>query len=668
MAEVKGYIALSEQEKNISIYENFKGVVLDKEIKFPKELGAVHPFSFEDMEKSFKKIGLINGVVNKIKNAIVGDFQLTVDNENIQAFIDDFLHTTNFPSILREWVKEAVLKGNGFMELDLENANVRVLNANNMYVKRDKKGKVKEYNQWLGNLNGFNRNSTSLTNFKPNQIAHLKMNKISNEPYGIGLIWPSERTITNTVQNEQDLHKLMTRKAGMPLHVKIGQPGESVQTEDIEAMSAKLQYMTNKTEWVTDGNIEMKLIDFAGIGNNLTSTLEYDKESLATSLNIPVVLLGKANVAEGLANAQSEDFERFIRSIREEIESIVEEKVIKPLLLSQKFPDSDALGLDKKAVGASENPNFIWNLPGESEINARIEKVTQLLNSFGISENMKRMLQLELAKLLDFDDASKFLLSPEPGLDKIEKDKEDDFKYEPKEEEKPKASDSPEAKKESKIKQPEVPGAKPGANASHDLMLIKNKHMPGCGCGQQLTESQSGIMSIREFTNLKEMAGFNYSDYLVRILKRLKTDSFADLAAMTDQDLINGLLDKREINKLRIILKDAFRKNKSIFDIQKEIDSSIALKDRLKDGKITAAAKLRPNMIARTEVVRLSNEGLLDTYKENNIQKVRFLAALSERTCPQCEALNGQVFELNESRGIIPVHVACRCTWLSVLE
>jgi len=667
MVKTKGYIALTDSDKSKSIQEEFKGQTTDIEVRFPKELGAEHPFKFEDMEKSFKKIGLVNGIVNLLKNSIVGDFQVKAKNENIDAFIKGFVDDTQFSSVLREWIKEGLLKGNGFIELDLKNNDLRVLNANDMYVKRNKKGKVLEYNQWLGNnFKSFNRDSNKLTPFKPNQIAHLKLNKTSNGAYGIGTIYPNERTITNIVCMEEDLHKLMKRKAGMPIHVKIGVPGESVQTEDIDAMSAKLQYMNNKTEWVTDGNIDMKLIDFSGIGTNLTETLDHDMQSLSTATNIPVVLFGKANVAEGLAKAQAENFQRYIESVREEIESIIEEKIFQPLLLANKFPDVKTKGLDKNAVGGNEKVEFIWNLPGEEEINKRIEKITQLLNNFGISENMKRMLQLELARLLDFDEADKYLMEPEAGLDEKEKQKDDEFKDVNLEKAKEPESKSPEAKKEAKIKQPETPGAKPNANAKHQAKIINKPHMHGEGCGQQLTESECGVMTMKEFVDLKEIDGFNYSEFLIKILQRLRIDKFELLAGLTEQDLIDGLLTQRDINKLRFILKDGFRKNKTMLEIETEIKNSISLKDRLKEGKVTLIAAARPTAIARSEVVRIANQGLLDTYKAHNIEKVRFLAALSERTCPICEGMNGQVFMLNEAEGMIPVHPMCRCSWLSV--
>lgn len=662
------YLAVNDSDRVKYIQEEFKGEVVDKEIKFPRELGVEHPFDFLAAEKVFKKVGPINGIINKLKNSIVGDFQIKAKNPNIQAFLESFIDETNFSSFLREWIKEALVKGNGFAELDLNNNKIRVLNANNMYVKRTKKGKVLEYNQWLGmTFRNIIKDSKLLTTFKPNQIAHLKLNKIANEAYGIGVIWPNERTIQNMVQLDQDLHKLIKRKAGAPIHVKVGVPGENVNVQDIDDFGNKLKFMNTRTEWVTDANTEMKVLDFSGIGNNITDTMEQDMQTLSTGVNIPMVLLGKANVAEGLAKAQKEDQNRFIQATREEIENIIETTIFKPLLLNNKFPDVRAEGLDDNAIGGEEKVEFIWNLPTEDSINLRIEKISALLGNFNISENMKRMLQLELARLLDFDEADKFLMEPEAGLDEQEKAKDEEFRdasLDKAKEPKPTGPNSPEAKKESKIKQPEVPGAKPGANEK--AKLIKHEHMEGCGCGQQLTEKQTASMTIKEWCSLKELAGFNYSDYLVRILKRLRIDKFEDLAALTETDLADGLLSSRDVSKLRFILREGFRRNRTIAEMQVEIDSSISLRDRTREGKLLTSAASRPNAIARTETVRFANMGLLDTYKDNGIKQVRFLASLSERTCPQCEAMNGQVFEINESMGLIPVHTSCRCTWISI--
>jgi len=222
-------------------------------------------------------------------------------------------------------------------------------------------------------------------------------------------------------------------------------------------------------------------------------------------------------------------------------------------------------------------------------------------------------------------------------------------------------------KAEENIKQPEVPGAKKTANQSIEKC---KKPRP------RFTESDKSNMKLREYVNLKEIAGFNYSDYLVKILRNLRTEKFEDLLALTERDLLEGLLPKKDINKLRIVLKDGFRKNKTISQIEREIKNSIPLKDRVQiqeDGskKITLSASKRPINITRTETVRLANLGLKDMYKENDVSSFRWLTALDERTCPICEGLNGQVFLTKDGMSGVnmpPAHNMCRCSIVGLVD
>ena len=169
----RGYISINAKDQYIDIIEEFSGMSFDEETQFPKGLGAKHLFDFESVEKLYKKYGVIAGAINKITDSIVGDFDIQLDNENAKALIDSFIHSSNFKLVLREWVREGLLKGNGFIEIDLDNNQIRILNANWMFVKRNKKGKVLEYNQWTKPLKGFRRDAPDLIPFKPKQIAHL---------------------------------------------------------------------------------------------------------------------------------------------------------------------------------------------------------------------------------------------------------------------------------------------------------------------------------------------------------------------------------------------------------------------------------------------------------------------------------------------------------------
>ena len=76
----------------------------------------------------------------------------------------------------------------------------------------------------------------------------------------------------------------------------------------------------------------------------------------------------------------------------------------------------------------------------------------------------------------------------------------------------------------------------------------------------------------------------------------------------------------------------------------------------------------RATLVARTEVIAASNEGALQGYEHEGIIKAEFYASLDERLCVECEALHGNVYPINETHGVIPVHPDCRCTWIPLVD
>jgi SPP1 gp7 family putative phage head morphogenesis protein len=691
--KITPYMAVSEKDKSLYFKEEFKSQVENDIEKWPNELGEKHPFNFEDAEKVYKTVGIVSAFINKIVDNIVGEFSIKAKNKNSLALIKSFIHESNLTVILREWIREALKKGNGFMEIDLKNQKVRALNANYMYVQRNNKGTIEGYNQFILNPKRFTITSRKLIPFKSHEICHLKINASPGEAYGWGLIMPNERVIENTILNEADYQKMITRKAGAPIHVQVGIEGENTDSNAVDSIKNSLVYMTNRTEWVTDGNVKMNVLDFGEIGKNITDNLMHNFRMLVAGFEVPEVMMGSGQLNEGIAKVQLETFQRKIASWQEEIETIIEQQIFRPLLRENK--------LDEKI-------EFIWNLPSEEEINNRISQLNMLMQNMYLSNAMKLKIQEEIARLLNFENIDQIMIDSEK-------------------------------EQEAQIEQPEVPGAKPNAKEKQEEHIEENKsvtletpilteteknvniekndicqhkitefikkigdewcvfsHQTGknFGCYKSKKEAEDRLaqiskfkdeaevckcseeinkikpfeeMTIQEFSNLQEISGFNYSDYLLNILSRLKIDEFNDLKAITEADVENGLLSNEQIEKLRTILKNGFKKNKSMRDIENDIKDSLKLKDRIKEDGGIIPKEERPVMISRTETIRLANLGLLDTYKENDIEEVRWLSALSDRTCDLCDSENGKVYKLNESYGLIPKHINCRCTWLSVI-
>ena len=49
-------------------------------------------------------------------------------------------------------------------------------------------------------------------------------------------------------------------------------------------------------------------------------------------------------------------------------------------------------------------------------------------------------------------------------------------------------------------------------------------------------------------------------------------------------------------------------------------------------------------------------------------ETITILGHKDERTCEECFSEHGRKYDIQESQGVIPKHVNCRCTWVAVME
>lgn len=49
------------------------------------------------------------------------------------------------------------------------------------------------------------------------------------------------------------------------------------------------------------------------------------------------------------------------------------------------------------------------------------------------------------------------------------------------------------------------------------------------------------------------------------------------------------------------------------------------------------------------------------------VEQAEFFAALDERVCEDCSGMHGEIFQLADAHGVVPIHPDCRCVMLPVL-
>ena len=128
----------------------------------------------------------------------------------------------------------------------------------------------------------------------------------------------------------------------------------------------------------------------------------------------------------------------------------------------------------------------------------------------------------------------------------------------------------------------------------------------------------------------------------------------------------SGEIEGTSYDELKAKLLEGWEAGESIPDLTKRVNEIF-------DGW----EKWRAERLARTESIRGSNQGALETYRTSGVvDRVMWLATPTEKTCEQCMGLDGKVVELGEDffdadygdGNAPPVHPNCRCTVLPILE
>ncbi len=755
--------------------EQFKGEVQQNKIKFPTDLGEEHPFDFDQMEKLYKKFGFFTAVIDKYIDFIVGPgFYIECDDERAKKIIEDFMRDVNFDTILRAWAKEMLIKGSGFLEIGGDGEKgvegLKVLSANNMYVDRNKLGQIEGYNQYKGGFKNFNMDrlisEDKVTHFEPKQIAYAPFNVVGDCTYGLGIGYPAMSLIDNWLSMNANEHMIMYRKANAPLHAQFGYMSDNKQVipkpEDVQALGQDIEIMHNKTDWVTDPLVNFKVIDFPNFGEKFALTKEGDLNMLIYAFQVPAVLLGMANINQGIAKVELEAFQRRIQSMQAELEKIIEQQIFKRVLLANGF-DVDV--------------EFEWGTPSILEVEGRVTVLTELIKSPTTSPAMRMMLEDELILLLklDEDEWEKLKLEQEakeeeerkrleaqpipivPGQNKgfppkpvpkaqqpaqpkpqVVRQSEDEFKKieearlrelkaimnnmkeeidknnqknaetfklimsnelkEIKDEMKDKAGIQEEElhriqntlaqlEKTKKLKRKSnlIPVfnkevEKKDVDKPKKKLVVKVKRKKKDKNYEYEKICPHCTEKVSDMNDIEEWIGFNYTKYLGEIIKVLAIYEFANIKAVNEIELQAGMLTASQVTELRKILDNGFRKGLGMKEMAIQVNKKVALKDLYRmtptgDIKVGASglpilarsADKRAISIVRSEVTRMANAGAVEFYKKNGIQQVSWVSSLSDRTCPECEALNGKIYEINKHPDI-PLHPMCRCTLTPVVE
>jgi len=158
----------------------------------------------------------------------------------------------------------------------------------------------------------------------------------------------------------------------------------------------------------------------------------------------------------------------------------------------------------------------------------------------------------------------------------------------------------------------------------------------------------------------------------------------ADFYAGTREQFLRSAFETPErMSKLKLLGTRAFEELKGI-SAEMSRQMSRVLADGMAHGKgpyeiartmsntITGIERKRAKVLARTEIIHAHAEGQLDGYEEMGVEEVsvdvEWSTAGDDLVCELCDEMEGEVFTIDEARGLIPKHPNCRCAWKPHLQ
>jgi SPP1 gp7 family putative phage head morphogenesis protein len=157
--------------------------------------------------------------------------------------------------------------------------------------------------------------------------------------------------------------------------------------------------------------------------------------------------------------------------------------------------------------------------------------------------------------------------------------------------------------------------------------------------------------SVDDEMSIKEYSGISVTKSFVLAADYAKSKAYKALLKKYLNDLT-----KAQIDSIIKILEASLKSSDTLSMVAKKIENIV--------GNET-----RANLIARTEIIRLANQGNIETMKERGVEKVKFLAAPEDgRLCEHCKKLDNKIFSIKEAEGLIPIHPRCRCTTTDYYE
>lgn len=289
----------------------------------PGEWTVPHPDnSYDYYLNMYTLIPVAKNAVDNLSNfAIQSGYELEGGNASVKAFLDK----VNFDQLALNILKQMIIYGNAYLELD--GNNVKLLPPKQMYVVVQKGGNND------GGLIGYKQvlDDTSSVPFKPEQVAHFKWNEIGPAFYGISDLRAVDTTLTSLYNYQNDLGIIMHRYAQPLLHHRLGRPEAPATRAQIDDYKTMVEDRETGQDFISSSDVVIESIQANMRMVQPDGILKHLENQLIAGLGVPEIFVrGGETSNKATADVELQAFDRKVKALRGAFSEVIRDKVLKP--------------------------------------------------------------------------------------------------------------------------------------------------------------------------------------------------------------------------------------------------------------------------------------------------------------------------------------------------
>ncbi|WP_241430579.1 phage portal protein [Natronorubrum sulfidifaciens] len=253
-------------------------------------------------------------------------------DEDIAQF-KQLIETSEFETVLYEWVWHALVDGTAFLEIVVEDDvfKPKLLPTERMKIQTDEFGVVEEY--LMEREDGGDD-----IQFNPYDIAVLTFHKHPGEDFGHSLIERIEEQANFLRDMEIDLARFISTKAYPPVIWKCGTEERPWNDEQIEAWLDTVEAIEPESMIAVGSDVEHEVVGTSSTSSsagmlNLDSTFAHLQKRIAAGLGVPAFLLNMdVDVNRNTSIAVMPKFDRRIQRYRSIIKNAIRYQIFVSIL------------------------------------------------------------------------------------------------------------------------------------------------------------------------------------------------------------------------------------------------------------------------------------------------------------------------------------------------